>query len=296
MKGKISYVFVGLVIIAGLFSTRVKEIDADTMNLIKLSHSIESEKIFPGYNMSKYPMDINYDKIEFRYYKDKISKQKPLYPPAFSAVPEEDGPVLKVLGLNDFRNVFDMGSASKENISKAYVSMLLHEGFHCYQMDHGLKADDSEKIIDGNLNDEKDSKTFYEIQKRLDNDEDYKKLWIDEIKGLINFRDHNDNSSYEIARKKMDNYLHKKLTKEDYDIYSNYSKEMETIEGTARYVENCVLESFAQKKNGVFNDEFVNGTNKFYLSGSIKTEILKNKGKLESIKFDLSKTLDDFME
>lgn len=297
MKNKILYLLIGLALILGLFFTRPRGLDNETKALIDEANSLNTSEIFPGFDSSAYPNDVNYGNIEYRYYRGQITEQKPEYPKALSAVLTENGPVTKVMPLKDFRNFYDLGNRSKDDLEKAFISVLIHEAFHCHQMDNGFDYE-----LDGNNRIETDSSRINESQEPeailavLDDDENYKKLWLEEMDGLIAYRDRNDDTGYRKALESKDKYLQNKFDEEDYETFARYTKEMEVLEGTARFVENKVLAHYGMEENGSYHGLYSPGPSQFYISGAIKTEILEKQSRLGDIKFDFSVSLDELLQ
>lgn len=295
MKSKLAYVLFGIILLFGLWTTRVKSLDRETKNLIDQARTMDGADFFPGYDLENYPIDVSYGKIEFSYEKGKIFRQKSQCPPAFTAMKTGGGPRIKVLPLKDFRNIYDLGNKSKDSLNKAYIATLFHEGFHCFQMDHGL-GQGMEDLDGKNIETKKDDKDLNEVLKRLDGDKVYQRLWIQEMKGLFILRDWGNSAAYRRAREESLAYVEKKYKKRKFILYKDYINRMERIEGTARFVENSVLDAFKEERNGKFQGVYQKGQEKFYMSGALKTEIIEKKGRLKDIDFGLRGSLDDVME
>lgn len=291
MKAKIIYILLGLLLVLGLYLTRPKTIDPETLAAIEEVKTLDGDSLYKGYDPSIYPVDVNYGDLEYRLYQGKITNQDPKYPLAFTAIATEAGPAIKVLPIKDFRNLLDLGTKSKEAIKNSYVAMLAHEAFHCYQMDQGLREED---LPEGQ--DEKSQAEFLELVKRLDDDKAYQGYFLNYLAGLIKYRDTGDKGPYLMAKKDLDAYVKSTLTTDKYSLYRENSAIMELVEGPARYVENKVLDLRGEERNGEFTGSFPKGLEKFYLTGALKVEILQGQGRLRDLTFDLSKTLDDIME
>lgn len=291
MKAKIIYILVGLLLISGLYMTRPKTIDPETLAAIKKVRSLDADSLYLGFDPGKYPVDVNYGNVEYSFNKGAITRQDPLYPLAFSAINTADGPLIKVLPIKDFRNILGLESKSKESLENSYIATLAHEAFHCYQMDHGLEDGD---LPEGQ--EEKSQAEFLELVKRLDDDKTYQGYFSNYLAGLVKYRDIGDKGPYLMAKKDLDAYVKSILDQDKYNIYRENSAIMELVEGSARFVENKVLDLRGEKRNGEFSGIFPKNTSKFYMSGALKAEILENQGRLKDLTFDLSKSLDDFME
>lgn len=293
MKNKVLYFLIGLGLVFGLYSTRLKGIDDGTRALLDQVLAIDSQEFFPGFDLAKYPQDVNYGKIEYRYYKGQVSEQKPEYPPALSAIPTDEGPVTKVLPVKDFRNFYDLGDTSKADMEKVYLSVLIHEAFHCHQMTNGYG---------GQMNTIKnDPERYGDFQKsealmvKLDDDKTFQDLWKAEMEALVDFKESGKKEKYGQALDNKMAYLKEKLEDQDYKRLVYYFNERELIEGTARFVENKFLDSIGLERNGEYEGLYIKTDSKFYTSGALKSEILEDQGKLDQVKFDMSLTLNDLL-
>ena len=68
MKNKVLYILIGLILFLGLSFTTFDNIDPKTLDLINDSFNVNTENIWKGYNLEKYPMDVNYGDKEFRFF------------------------------------------------------------------------------------------------------------------------------------------------------------------------------------------------------------------------------------
>ncbi|WP_054252872.1 hypothetical protein [Neofamilia massiliensis] len=291
MKTKIIYILAGILLISGLYMTRPKTIDPENLAAIEKVRSLDGDSLYVGFEPASYPVDVNYGSVEYSFNKGEITSQDPLYPLALSAINTDDGPHIKVLPIKDFRNLLGLESKSKESLENSYIAMLAHEAFHCYQMDHGLEDDDFQEGQE-----EKNQAEFMEILNRLDDDQAYQDFYLNYLEGLVKYRDRGNKDLYLSAKKDLDAYVKSILDQDKYTIYRKNSAIMEVVEGSARFVENKVLDLKEEKRNGEFSRIFPKNTSKFYMAGALKVEILENQGRLKDLTFDLSKSLDDFME
>lgn len=282
-------------LVTGLAVTRIKTIDDDTMNLIERALEIETEDIWPGYKLSNYPMDVNYNKMEFRYDNGSIKKQEPtLEVLALSAIMDKGNPVLKVLPFKMVRNISDLGGMDLNSQENMYISILVHEGFHCFQMENGMSYPDLNDIEEVNAVNLK-SQDFENHLYKLDQDTKYQNLWKDEIKGLLKYFESGKLTHYNKARSAMESYV-RTILGEDFLEYNNYKNRMELQEGTARYVEERALEILGESNHTLeFDGNYRKGVEKYYFSGAIKSYILAEKN-LFNIEFDFETTLDDLLE
>lgn len=290
MKLRLIYLLVGVSLITGMFSTRIEELDEDTLNLIEKAIEIDSEnELWPGYKLADHPIDVNYGKVEFKYYEGKISKQKPsLELLALSAYPEEDGAVIKIMPSSMVRKVIDMmGDMSKKERDDLYISIIFHEGLHAFQMDNGMKYDLDEES--------KRYEKFTNILYDLDNNEKYKDFWIEEQNSLLDYFENENKVAWIKSYKKRMEYL-EKILGEDFDFYMEMESERELIEGTARYVEDKVLEGLSGKFIELdIDSSYYAGVGKFYSSGRLKCLILDKGEEWKKDLFDGDKTLTDLL-
>lgn len=326
-KTKIIYSFFGILLIFSLYVTRISGLDPITASLIEQAGGMkgenfvqiatevrekaqekaqenegkvaspkmpkEQEAFFRSIDLSKYSIDVNYGSVEFRRFQGRVRKQRPQYPLAFSAMPTEEGPVLKVMPFRDFRNIYDMGSSAHDDVEKAYLSVLVHEGFHCYQMDHGMEGLVDEYQGQGKSLNAADRQVFYELVKRLDHDPEYQKLWCASMEGLMTWKKGGGRLDYDRARLALDAYLDRSLGQDRSQRYHEQVAEMELMEGTARFMENLILAYYNKKPNGEFDGNFIQGQEKFYVSGSLKTAILCDQGQLGNLDFKKASSLED---
>lgn len=297
MKSKILYILLGALLFIGYFLTIEKTIDQESLALIEKAQNVDTQKIWPGFSFEKYPLDVSYGKYEFHYDKGKISKQKnKLGIQALSAMPTEKGPVVKMLPLSQVRTIVDMGSQSKEEREQVYISILLHEAFHCYQMENGVDVSSikSEKI-DTEGKEFKDYKKFKNSLQVLDEDEEYQKLWEKEMQGLTDFIDNKQGQNWAQAKEERIAFEEKKLGK-DFELYREWSLKKELLEGTARYVEDKALALLqGGKEESLSQGKFLSGEEKFYVSGSLKAQILDKKADWKKLRFDGSINLDQLL-
>ncbi|MDO5028135.1 MAG: hypothetical protein Q4E36_02610 [Bacillota bacterium] len=291
MKNKILYLGLGLLLLLAMYKTRIQTIDPETLRPIQSLETLDGEKYFPAFDPAKYPLRVNYDKITYSYFQGQITEERVSYPLSFSALNTDQGPVILTLPIKDFRNIFDQGKLDKVSLESTYLAVLAHEGFHCHQMEKGLDDDNQA----GLKAEDQTYKEFLEILNRLDEDQAYQDLYMKELKALLAYRDQGQKQAYTKAYQDLKAYLKKTLGPEKYSLYWENSRNLQLVEGTARYVENLVNLDLGQRPNG-FYKSFSQGTEKFYLLGSLKTEILAKEDKLGLIKFDLSLGLDDLME
>lgn len=292
MKIKLIYLLVAIFLLGGIFHTRIETIDDETLALIEIAREMDFEnELWPGYRLNDYPLDVNYGNVEYKYLDGMITKQKPsMGVLALSAYPEEFGPVVKVLPMSMVRTFVDpIGTSSKEERENIYISILFHEGFHCYQMDNGLNIYlDYDKDVS-------EYKEFMNILNRLDNDEKYQALWLEEGNCLIDYLENDNKEQWVSSYNERIEYL-KDVLGDDYDFYMENENFYELLEGTARYVEDKIM--------GVITGEFIetdfdgsyyNGSVKFYTTGRLKCLILDKGVNWKVNLFSSDKTLTDLL-
>jgi hypothetical protein len=287
VKVKFIYLLIGILLIFGVILTGVTTIDNETMKLIEKSLEINTEEIWPGFKLSDYPIDINYKKVEFRYEDGEILEQKPtLEVLALSAIMEDGQGILKVLPFGMVRNISDLGGMDIITQENMYISILVHEGFHCFQFENGLSYLDLKNMDQVNLESMK-KQDFDNLDYMLDEDKNYQRLWVDEINSLLSY--FNTGSLDEFYKSKSEKENYEKIVLGDkFEEFSQYRNEFELQEGTARYVEERVLEILGESNHTLeFDGGYRKGVEKYYFSGAIKSYILKDKGKLfDEVKFD----------
>lgn len=292
MKIKLIYLLIGAILAVGIFSTKINTIDKETLDLIEKARQIDVESEFwPGYNLSDYTIDVNYGKVEFKYENGKITKQKPsLGILALTISPEEDGPVIKVVPKSMLRNIVDiMGDKSKKEREDTYISFLFHEGFHGFQIDSGMKYN----VDEGETNE--DYQKFANISDKLDNDEEYQKMWIEEVKSLIDYLENDNKDLWIESYNRRMKYL-KEVLENDFEFYMEMESQKELIEGTAKYVEIKALETINVKQSkSKFDALYYSGDVTLYDTGRLKSLILEKGKDWKEGLFSSNKTLTDLL-
>lgn len=291
MKTKSIYLLIGIILVVGIFSTRIHTIDKDTLTLIEKARQIDLEhELWPGYKLSDYPIDVNYGQVEFKYDNGEIRKQKPsLEVLAFTAYLEEGGPVIKVLPesrLSGIANI--MGNMNKKDKGDYYISTLFHEGLHAFQMDHNA--------IDIDEDEGEDSyEDFNNILYRLDHDEKYQTLWMEEGKSMLDYFESGNKKLWMESYNRRRKYL-EELLEDDFDFYMEMENNRELIEGTAKYVEDKALELVTGDFTKIQIDgSYTDGAAKFYSSGRLKCLILDKGEEWKEDFFNCDKTLTDLL-
>lgn len=295
MKNKILYLLIGISLLFGYFFTSIDSIDKNTLELIKGAYNIDTESIWEDFNMKNYPIDVNYGQREYRYYLNEIKEKSPdIKVLALSAINTSSGPVLKVIPENLVRKIIDTGNLSLEKRNLVYISFLVHEAFHCYQMDNGFNGN---LLKDGNL-DEKEKTEFNKYQNiltKLDHDLKYQELWIEEMRSLEKYYKTQERDSWIENRQVRINY-EREVLKDDFEFFRKWFSYKELLEGTARYVEEKSMEQISKTKYpSDFSNLFIKGDGKLYESGALKCFILDKEKVWKDIKFDGSINLDELL-
>lgn len=297
MKAKVTYGLLGLALILGLWTTRVKGIDSWTQTCLDRALETDTSSIYEGFDIRQFPLDVHYGKVEYSYINGKITEKAPDTVPAFSAFPTKVGPVVKTFPIRDFRKAFDTGDLSAQDLENMYVSMLVHEAFHAFQMDHGMTmAINDLGQIDMNDPEVKKREVFNNLLAKFDDDKTYQDKWLAMMDGLSAWSQGQGRAAYDAALEDLDAHVRSALEPDQYEIFIYFVHERELVEGTARYVENLVLEQLGSEKNGEYNGVYDKGQGQFYGSGDLKARILAREGKFKNLRFDMSVNLDDLLE
>ncbi|WP_425539676.1 hypothetical protein [Microaceticoccus formicicus] len=293
MKYKIAYIILGILLIVGYVKTRENTIDKQTLKLLDEVRHMETNEIWEGFDIKKYPLDVNYGNLEYRYMDGDIIKKSPdLQVLALTAISTATGPVVKVLPESELRKITDMGGLSQSERDAIYKSILIHEAFHCYQIEksgNGVQIENG-VIVSADLD---EYKIYAELLKRIDNDVKYHKLWNNEISGLKEYLESGDSKSWTESRKQKVDY-EKKFFGSEYNVYKKWTDMKELLEGSARYVENKALTIMNQKKNEP-SINYVKGDAKFYQSGCLKVQILNEIKGWKDLDFSGSISLDELL-
>lgn len=274
MKNKIIYFLVGAFLIIFNYQNRITTIDETTLDLIEEVNTYNTEKLWPDFKNKDYMKDIRYNfNKEFRYDHGKIIKKTPDQPVAsIEALKEGNKPLIKAVPFEKFRDITDQGASTKASLQSKYKSVIIHESFHCFQMEQGLSevADISDRIDTEDPNYEK----FAEVCKKLDEDEVYKKLWEDEYKALLYLYENHDSSKYKESRSKRFSYV-KSNFPDEFDYFNKLVTYKEFIEGSARFVEEKYMVDLSNDPYINYEDRiFYSIDTSLYSEGSLKAKIL----------------------
>lgn len=294
MKSKIIYIVIGILLVLGYVKTSSRGIDDNTLDLIVDSQKIDTNSIWKGFELEKYPVDVNYGASEYRYYNGDTIKKKPdIKVLALSAMDTEVGPVIKTLPEAQVRKIIDSGDLSLEERNKIYKSVLVHEAFHCYQIEKGAEGIN---VDSGNVkSDELEGfKKYSELLQRIDKSETFRNLWVKEMVDLEKYYKTGESDAW-VASRSESLAFEKDFFGEDYELFRKYVNNRELIEGTARYVEEASLVMMKHKVKTGFSGLYTNGDEKYYESGCLKANILDNEKEWKEIRFDDSISLDELL-
>ena len=274
MKNKITYFIIGLILVIFNYQNRITTIDKTTLDLIEDVNNYDTEKLWPGFKNKDYMKDIRYNSCkEYRYDKGNITFKTPDQPVvSIEALKDDNIPLIKAVPFEKFRDIADQAGSSAANVEAKYKSVIIHESFHCFQMEHGLSevADISDTI---DIEDP-DYEKFVEACKKLNQDDTYKKLWEDEYESLLYLYENHDSRKYKESRSKRFSYV-KSNFPDEFEYFNKLVTYKEFIEGSARFVEEKYMVD-------LLNDPYINYEDRIFYSidtslyseGSLKAKIL----------------------
>ncbi len=298
---EILWFLLGAVLVYSLFISQAGLVDSRTIDLIDQARQLSYEKDWPGFQPEIYPAEIykknllkkdsivRYEKNEFYEIKDK----PPVY--ALSMDVDPDGQaVLLLINARDFRSLSDVGNFDSASAEIYYQAVIIHEAFHCFQAEQGFYDVFVEEV---NAYEKSNAIT---LSRKLDEDAEYQKLWLEEMYCLINYAKENSGQNrlaYLAGYQKRLDYLYNKFNQKDVDEYLAYSAFYEKAEGTAKYMENITLARLAGKDLEFAVTSYEKDTAKFYDSGFFKAYILDQKENLDwkTDFFTTNKTFEDYL-
>lgn len=295
------WLLIGIGLIASLFVSQPRFVDSHTIDLINQARQLDFEAYWPGYQPDIYPVEVyksnylrkdsivRYDKNGFYEVKDKT----PIY--ALSMDVDADGQaILVVTNARDFRGLSDVGNYDGPSADLYYQAVIIHEAFHCFQFDQGFFD-----LFEQKTSACKDS-TVLTTSRKLDNDPEYQKLWMDEMHRLIDYAQEGNANNYQAyvkSNQKRLAYLYGSFDTKDVKEYLSYSALYEKSEGTAQYIENIALSRLRGKEIELSITGYGKDTSKFYDSGFFKAYILDQKEGLDwkTDFFKTNKTFEDYL-
>ncbi len=297
----ILWLLIGIGLIALLFVSQPRLIDSHTIDLINKARRLDFEKHWPGFKPNIYPVEVykrNFLKKDSAVRYDgkelyEINNKTPIY--ALSMDVDPDGQA-KLLAVNarDFRSLSDVGNYDGSSADLYYQAVIIHEAFHCFQSDQGFY-----ELFEKQMSVYENS-TVITTSRKLDNDPEYQKLWVNEMNSLIDYAKEENEQNYrayvECYRQRLD-YLYENFNTEDIDEYLTYSALYEKAEGTAKYIENIALSELSGKELKFSTTGYSEGTSKFYESGFFKAYIINRIEGLDwkTDFFKTNKTFEDYL-
>lgn len=292
MKVKIFFLILGLGLVIGYANLTPKGLDVQTQDLIAQAQSLPTQTFFPGYDLSRYPVDVYGGNVEYRYFQGHVQKKDRALPIfAMTIDVEENGPVIKVCNLSDMRRISDLGYKDKEGRRADYLALLAHEGFHAFQWDQGYLAQ-VEALM-------QESDRLAEALGRLDRNKTYQDLWLAESAALEEWLHGQGGQetwqeAYQARLARQEDLVGVDLASEVTATIAIYEK----VEGGARYIEDrtrayALGQTYQAKKDPVFRS----GKAKTYDSGCLKMALLdKYQRGLVSSLYQDGKSLDTYLQ
>ncbi len=228
--GAIALGFVVLVLGANFSTHRV---DPVTQQALEVAIERSERGLWPNYRLGEVQVAIRDGggELFLRDGAEAVYREATLGVLAYTATVVEGVPTLHVLPYEPSRAMYDpLGNVAPELAFDSYVSMLVHEGFHAYQMgDMG----------DGFLAEsELDFDSVERSRQALAGLSEYNELWNVELQSAYDFLENQGAfAAYDEARRAREDFERASLGEADYLVYEAWFRQMETLEGTAFYVE-----------------------------------------------------------
>lgn len=273
MRRIISWLCVGGVLI-GLNRPRTPEtIDAQTLIEIESIYEIDTQTLWPGYEIDHFPIDVYYSQVlEFRYRDGEIQSQFPTLDNfALTIDVEEDQPILKVTNIEQWELMTNYGQRNYQDARQYYQSLIIHEGFHGFQHEEGYLDYVVGRLSRMNLTGPES------ILLTLDNDEDYRKLWLQEQDALMDyyFDGLKEKKDWLDTRQIREDYLIEILEADQVKSFLEWEALIESVEGEARYIELLVSRDVIPEDLSIEVDSFYSsGIEKFYQGKQNFTNLL----------------------
>lgn len=239
-----------------------QRVDQITYQAFEQAAAWSEGDLWPGYRFGdvQYAVKEGRNEIVFRLGTDQVYQEETIDVIAYTATIDEGLPTLYVLNYQDSRGLIDpFNTLSPEESLERYVSVLCHEGFHAYQF-----AQLEEEQDDG-LG---DMGAVVEFGPILES-ESYKALWNRELKAIYDYLEGEiDFSEYQLARRERQAYEKEQLGADEYIKYQRGQEVLETIEGTAHYIEMMSLNRERSQNQLYLNlSEGASQSFRYYLSG-----------------------------
>lgn len=286
-----AYIFVGLLLISLIVYLGSKGLTEKTKELYKEAYKLSDEveeKIWEGYNFSKYPVAIRKGSKEYVIKDLEESRRKPVLPVIANTAYRVEGEMnIFVVSKEDMEIIGEMAEGlsgdgqnfllqqfafEKKSITdNQYIAILFHEGFHAYQLENF-----EEQLM--NMLPKVDDLELKEWMNEVDKDTSLVELYKKESMLL-----------YEITKEAREDTLRTlvkdflKLREERHKAVKNkfgqdkgeaiigYESFLELVEGTARYMEAEIANLLADEE--LYNQyidslkEISTGREKYYRSG-----------------------------
>ncbi len=213
------------------FSTH--RVDLTTQQALEDAIERSERRLWPNYQLSEVQFAIRDGEGELflRDGGEPVYREATLDVLAYTATVVEGVPTLHVLPYEPSRAMYDpLANLAPEFAYDAYVSVLVHEGFHAYQMAEmggGFLAEN-----------ELDFDSVESSRQTLADLPEYNELWNQELQSAYDYLENQSEFvTYETAHQARQTYERAHLSEGDYLAYEQWFTQMEMLEGTAFYVE-----------------------------------------------------------
>lgn len=274
MRHIISWLCIGGILFALNRPRTPDTIDAQTLSSIESISGVDTQSLWPGYEIVDFPIDVYYSPdLEFRYHDEEIQSQLPTLDSfALTIDIEEEQPILKVTNTEQWSLMTNYGQHNKQEALQHFQALVLHEGFHGFQYLEGYLDYFEERISLMNLSNPE------ALLLSLDNDEVYRELWLKEQEALNNLYlgGFQEKQTWLEAREAREDYLMEVLEPEQVRSYLEWEALMESVEGGARFIELQVSQGVSSDELHITVDPFYSsGMEKLYQIGALKVAILQ---------------------
>ena len=289
----------GAALLLSFCSGRAGLVDAHTIELIDQARMLDFDEDWPGFQPGIYPLDIyrknlltrdsviRYDSDGLREIKDRT----PVFALSLEVVPDGQVVVL-LLNARDFRSFADAGDLDASSADLYYQAAICHEAFHCFQAGQGLYDVYADGIT------ARDGSTVPATSRLLDADDEYRRLWVQEMEALAQYARtcQNHQLCFAAYQARLD-YLYSRFDDTEVQEYLDYAAFYEKVEGTAQYIENITLSKLSGKDLEFALTGYAEGTAKFYSSGFFKAFILDRVADFDwkTDFFNTSVTFEDYL-